>query len=150
MAKDTVGIIGASKCTPQEYERAYKLGKGLAQAGRPVVCGGLSGIMEAVSKGVAEEGGLAVGILPQSHPSHANPYITIAVATGLGHARNFVIVNTSKVLIAVGGEYGTLSEIALALKTGKTVLGLDTWQIPGVVKMASVEEALKTVREILL
>jgi len=148
--KNIVGVIGASKCTPQEYESAYKLGKGLAQIGYPVVCGGLTGVMEAVSKGVAEEGGLVIGILPQSHTSYANPYVTVAVATGLGHARNSIIVNTSKVLIAVGGEYGTLSEIALALKTGKTVLGLNTWQIPGVIKVASVEEALKTVKEILL
>ncbi len=144
-----IGVIGASKCTPREYERAYELGKGLAQAGYPVVCGGLSGVMEAVSKGVAEEGGLVVGILPQSHPFYANPHVTIAVATGLGHARNSIIVNTAKLLIAVGGEYGTLSEIALALKTGKTVLGLDTWQIPGVIRMASVKEILKTLNEAL-
>ncbi len=146
MARDAVGIIGASTCTEQEYERAYNLGKGLAQMGYPIICGGLTGVMEAASKGAFEEGGIVIGIIPQSSPSYANPYVTIAIATGIGHARNSIIVNSSRILVAVGGEYGTLSEIALALKTGKTVLGLETWHIPGVVRMSSVEEILKAIK----
>ncbi len=149
MAKPVVGVIGASRCTPQEYERAYKLGKGIARLGAPLVCGGLGGVMEAASKGAQEEGGLVVGIIPQSHPGEANPYVTVAVATGMGHARNSIIVNTARVLVAVGGEYGTLSEIALALKGGKLVLGLETWDIPGIVRVSSVEEALKTLEGLL-
>lgn len=105
--------------------------------------------MEAASKGAREEGGLVIGIVPQSNPGEANPYVTVAVATGMGHARNSIIVNTAQVLVAVGGEYGTLSEIALALKGGKVVLGLDTWDIPGVVRVSSVEEVLRTLEGLL-
>ena len=149
MAKPVVGVIGASRCNPQEYDRAYRLGRGIAQLGAALVCGGLGGVMEAASKGAQEGGGLVIGIIPQSHPGEANPYVTVAVATGMGHARNSIIVNTAQALVAVGGEYGTLSEIALALKGGKTVLGLDTWDIPGVVRVSSVEEALKTLEGLL-
>ncbi len=149
MTKAVVGVIGASQCTPQEYEKAYQIGRGIARLGAIVVCGGLGGVMEAVSKGAREEGGMVVGIIPQSHPGEANPYVTVAVATGMGHARNSIIVNTARVLVAVGGEYGTLSEIALALKGGKVVLGLDTWEIPGVVRVSSVEEVLGTLEDLL-
>ncbi len=149
MAKPVVGVIGASRCTPREYERAYQIGKGIARLQAILVCGGLGGVMEAASKGAQEEGGLVIGIIPQAQPGEANPYVTVAVATGMGHARNSIIVNTARVLVAVGGEYGTLSEIALALKGGKVVLGLDTWDIPGVVRVSSVEEALKTLEELL-
>jgi len=150
MAKAVVGVIGASRCTSQEYERAYQLGKGIARLGAVLVCGGLSGVMEAASKGAQEEGGLVIGIIPQAHPSEANPYVTVAVATGMGHARNSIIVNTARILVAVGGEYGTLSEIALALKGGKVVLGLETWDIPGVVRVSSVAEALSTLEGLLV
>ncbi|RLD97283.1 MAG: TIGR00725 family protein [Aquificota bacterium] len=149
MAKAVVGVIGASQCNPQEYERAYQLGRGIARLGAFLVCGGLGGVMEAASKGAREEGGLVIGIIPQSNPGEANPYVTVAVATGMGHARNSIIVNTAQVLVAVGGEYGTLSEIALALKGGKAVLGLDTWDIPGVIRVSSVKETLRTLEGLL-
>jgi uncharacterized protein (TIGR00725 family) len=147
MRKKVVGIIGASQCSLEEYQKAYDLGKFIAESGYLLVCGGLTGVMEGASKGATDAGGIVLGIIPYADPSKANPYVTIAVATGMGHARNSVIVNTSNVLVAVGGEYGTLSEIALALKMGKMVIALDSWSIPGVVKVSSVNEAIKLIKE---
>jgi len=149
MRKELIGVIGASKCTSLEYERAYELGKAIAERGFPIVCGGLSGVMEAVSKGAHEKGGVVIGILPSPNPSDANPYVNIAIATGLGHARNAVIAHSAKVLIAIGGEYGTLSEIALALKGGKPVIALDSWSIPGVIKARSIKEAMELLGELI-
>jgi uncharacterized protein (TIGR00725 family) len=97
-----------------------------------VVCGGLGGVMEAACRGARSEGGAAVGILPGLDRGAANRHVSIAIATGLGEARNALVVRAADALIAVGGAYGTLSEIALALKTGKPVIGLGTWEIEGV------------------
>jgi len=113
-----------------------------------VICGGLTGVMEAVSKGVSEAGGLCIGVVPGYSRHEANPYVSVAIATGMGHARNVIIAATADVLVAVGGEYGTLSEIAYALKMGKPVVSLHSWDIPGVLKVSSVEEAVSLVREV--
>jgi uncharacterized protein (TIGR00725 family) len=104
----------------------------LAGRGAVVVCGGLGGVMEAACRGARGEGGTAVGILPGLDRGAANPHVSVAVATGLGEARNALVVRAADALIAVGGAYGTLSEIALALKAGKRVVGLGTWRIEGV------------------
>ncbi len=144
-----VGVIGASQASERDVENAYLLGKGLAELGFPVICGGLTGVMEAVARGVREAGGLTIGVVPGYSRGDANPYIDIPIATGLGHARNVIIAATSDVLVAVGGEYGTLSEIAFALKMGKPVVSLFSWDVAGVLRVTSVQEALSVVREVL-
>jgi uncharacterized protein (TIGR00725 family) len=107
-----------------------------------LVCGGLGGVMEAACRGARAEGGTTVGILPGLDRSAANPYVAVAIATGLGEARNALVVRAADCLIAVGGAYGTLSEIALALKAGKRVVGLRTWEIDGVTAAESAAAAL--------
>jgi uncharacterized protein (TIGR00725 family) len=109
-------------------EMARDVGRGLAAAGAVVLCGGLGGIMEAVSRGAHEGEGLCVGLLPGDERSEGNRYLSLALATGLGQARNSLVVQASDVVIAVGESYGTLSEIALALRSGKHVVGLQTWE----------------------
>jgi uncharacterized protein (TIGR00725 family) len=107
-----------------------------------VVCGGLGGVMEAACRGASREGGTTVGVLPGLDRGAANPFVSVVVATGLGEARNALVVRAADALIAVGGAYGTLSEIALALKAGKAVIGLGTWEIDGVERVEGPEAAV--------
>ena len=118
------------------------MGRLLGGRGAVVVSGGLGGVMEAACRGAREAGGVTVGILPGLDRAAANPYVDVALPTGLGEARNALVVRAADVLIAVGGGYGTLSEIALALKAGKRVIGLDTWEIEGVEAVADPEAAV--------
>ena len=139
-----ISVIGAGTCTKEVSSVAEEVGKYIAENGATLVTGGLGGVMEAASKGAKEAGGLTVGILPGSDRGEANPYVDIPVVTGLSHARNIIVVRTGDAVIAVAGEYGTLSEIALALKIGKPVLGINTWEnIDGVISVSSAEEAVK-------
>jgi len=140
-----IGVIGAGECDPALYEAAREVGRLIAKRGAALVCGGLFGVMEAASQGAKEAGGLTVGLLPGADPGSGNPYLDLALPTGLGEGRNLLIVRAAEALIAIGGGYGTLSEIALALKTGKRVVGLQcTWgHIPGIVKANSPEEAVE-------
>lgn len=124
-----IGVIGLGHPDPALDPLAEKVGAGVAESGFVLVNGGLGGVMEASAKGCKEAGGTSVGILPGLDPAEANPYIDVPVATGLGEGRNLLIVRAASALIAIGGGYGTLSEIALALKTGKPVVGLNTWEI---------------------
>jgi uncharacterized protein (TIGR00725 family) len=124
--------VGPGEASAEQEAVAEEVGRLLAGRGAVVVCGGLGGVMEAACKGARSEGGTAVGILPGLDRGAANPYVSVAIATGLGEARNPLVVRAADALIAVGGEYGTLSEIALALKAGKPVVGLGTWEIDGV------------------
>jgi uncharacterized protein (TIGR00725 family) len=110
-----------------------------------LVCGGLGGVMEAACRGAKETGGTTVGILPGTDRSVANPHVDIAVATGLGEARNALVVRAADALVAIGGGYGTLSEVALALKAGKRVVGLGTWDVEGVEAAGSPEAAVESV-----
>ncbi len=138
-----IGIIGAGSCDTATAEIARETGRLLAERGALLYCGGLSGVMEAACQGAVSAGGTTIGIIPGNTPQDANPYVTIPVATGLGQARNLVIINSSDALIAISGRYGTLSEIAFALKLGKPVIGLSTWrEIPGVIETSSPEEAV--------
>lgn len=105
-----------------------------------MVCGGLSGVMEAAARGATEAGGVAIGILPDEDRGPANPYLSYSVATGVGQARNLAVVCSADVVVAVGGEYGTLSEIGLALKVGRPVVALESWKLPGHVVVASSPE----------
>jgi uncharacterized protein (TIGR00725 family) len=124
-----VAVVGASDATPRELDVAEELGRLLARAGAVVVCGGLGGVMHAAARGCASEAGVSVGILPGDDRAAGSPHLTIRVATGLGEARNVIVARAADAVIAIGGEFGTLSEIAFALKMGKRVIGLGTWAL---------------------
>jgi len=124
-----VGVIGGGATDSPDLEAAEAVGAGLARAGAILVCGGLGGVMEAACRGARQAGGRTIGLLPGRDRGAANPWVEIAIATGLGELRNGLVVRSADGLIAVGGEWGTLSEIALALKVGKPVIGLGTWDL---------------------
>ena len=143
-----IGVIGAHFCNEELFKKAFEVGKLIALNNFILICGGLSGVMEASCKGAKDAGGTTVGILPGDSIYDANAYVDIPVATGMGHARNAIISRSSDALIAVGGGYGTLSEIALALKMGKKVLTLDSWKIDGVVNCKNIFDIEKFLKEI--
>lgn len=138
-----IAVIGGrneGKATLREAEEAGRL---IARSGAALMSGGLGGVMAAASRGAKKEGGLVIGILPHDHKRHANKYVDISIATGLGIGRNVIIARTADAVIAVGGEYGTLSEIAFSLQLGKPVLGIRTWDIKGVIPAKDAREAVK-------
>lgn len=143
--KKIIGIIGGSAVDQTAFQTAYEVGKLIAKAGAILICGGLTGVMEAACKGAQDAGGMTIGILPGLNINDANQYVDIPVATGLGHGRNLVIINTAQAMIAISGRYGTLSEIGFALQSGKPVYGLGTWDIDGVTACVSPEEAVNKV-----
>ncbi len=124
-----VAVIGSGTADVDMYERAREVGRLVAERGGIVVCGGLGGVMEAAARGAAEAGSVAIGILPDEDRGRANEYLMYSVATGAGQARNLAVVCSGDVVIAVGGEYGTLSEIGLALKVGRPVVALGSWDL---------------------
>ncbi len=124
-----IGVMGPAVCTPQVARCASEIGRCIAREGGILICGGMSGTMEAAARGAREAGGLVVGILPGSSVADANPFIDIPIVTDLGNARNVINVLSSQVIIAIHGSFGTLSEIALALKCGIPVVGLETWKL---------------------
>ena len=139
-----VAIIGAGTAGEDLAELAYRTGRLAAERSWIVVCGGMGGVMEAASRGARDGGGMVIGILPGISRTEGNSYLSIAIPTGLGEARNAVIARTADVLIAVGGEYGTLSEIALGRKMGKPVVSLRSWVPDASVAVAeSPEQALE-------
>jgi uncharacterized protein (TIGR00725 family) len=132
-----VSVSGGGGTPPSEaLDAAEEVGRRLAEAGMTVVCGGLGGVMEAVARGAAEAGGEVVGIVPGDDPAAANPHCTHVIATGIGHARNLAVVASGDAVIAIGGEWGTLSEIAFARRLGRPVVALDTWTLRGAGPMA--------------
>jgi uncharacterized protein (TIGR00725 family) len=124
-----VAVIGAGDASGQEVEAAEEVGRALGAAGAVLVCGGLGGVMEGACRGAAEAGGTTVGILPGVRREDGNPWLHLALPTGLGEARNALVVRAADAVVAVGGEWGTLSEIALARKCGVPVIGLGTWEL---------------------
>jgi uncharacterized protein (TIGR00725 family) len=124
-----VAVVGSGVATGDLYEKAREVGRLVAGRGATVVCGGLSGVMEAAARGTKEAGGVAIGILPGEDRRRQNNYLTYSVATGIGQARNLAVVCSGDVVIAVGGEYGTLSEIGLARKVGRPVVVLEGWDL---------------------
>ena len=124
-----MAVVGSGTAADELYEKAREVGRLIAQRGGTVVCGGLSGVMEAAARGATEVGGTAVGILPDEDRRRQNEYLTYSVATGTGQARNLAVVCSGDVVIAVGGEYGTLSEIGLARKVGRPVVVLEGWDL---------------------
>jgi uncharacterized protein (TIGR00725 family) len=145
-----VAVIGASQATDEDLRDAEAVGALLARAGAIVVCGGRRGVMAAAAKGAAQAGGTVIGMLPGEGRSDANEWVTVSIPTGMGELRNGLIVRTAEAMIAVGGAYGTLSEIALGLSAGLEVYGLHTWEIEGIVAVdtpeAAVERALAAAR----
>lgn len=140
----TIGVIGESEATRDKYELAYNVGREIARRGYVLVSGGLSGIMEGACRGAKEEGGITVGVLPGTNYNEANPYVDIPIVTGMSHARNVIVVRSSRVIIAIGGSFGTLSEIAIALKIGVPVVGLKTWEVSDEIrKAATPQEAVE-------
>jgi hypothetical protein len=124
-----IAVVGAADAIGELADLAEQLGRELARRGATVVCGGLGGVMEAACRGAKAAGGTTVGILPGPDRHQGNRWLDVAVATGMGEARNVLVVRSADAVIAVGGEYGTLSEIAFALKLGRPVAGLNTWQL---------------------
>jgi len=144
-----ISVIGAGTCNNEIYSIAEEIGKLIAQKGAILVTGGLGGVMEAASKGAIEAGGTTVGILPGFSREDANKYVSIPITTGLSHARNIVIARSADAVIAVSGEYGTLSEIAVSLKLGKPVIGIKTWEnIEGLIETDSSQEAVNKAFEL--
>jgi uncharacterized protein (TIGR00725 family) len=144
-----VGVCGAGHCDTALAALAEAVGRQLATAGVALVCGGLGGVMAAACRGARAAGGITIGILPGADTADANPHVLVPIATALGEARNALIVRTADVVIAIGGEYGTLSEIALARKIGRVVIGLQTWDLgrdaagePHIVAVATAEDAV--------
>lgn len=124
-----IAVIGGSECSPQEAELAEEIGRELARQGVILVCGGMGGVMAAACKGASSQGGLTIGILPGNSRQQANPHVQIPIVTGLGEARNVLVVKSAQAVIAISGKYGTLSEIAHALRSGIPVIGLNTWSL---------------------
>ena len=122
-----ISVIGAGEATPETMRLAEEVGRELGKRGVTVVTGGLAGVMEAASKGVKEAGGTTIGILPGSDPTEANPYVDFPICTGIGYARNVIVVRSGRAVIAIAGAFGTLSEIAHALGDNIPVIGLHTW-----------------------
>jgi len=144
-----IAVIGAGIADDETYELAYQVGKLLGKKGAIVYTGGLGGVMEAVSKGASEAGAITVGILPGTKAQDANPYVKIPVATGMGQARNVILVTSVEAVVSISGGFGTLSEIALALKLWKPVIGLKTWEnIPDVQYVNSPEEVIQRLEDI--
>ncbi len=153
MQRSMVGLIGSAQATESGLALAREVGERVARAGAVLVCGGLGGVMQAASQGCYEAGGDVLGLLPGATAQEANPFVTLAVPTNMGHARNMIIAHTAEVLIAIEGEYGTVSEAAIALKLGKRVLTLgQSLSLQGVEPMATpqdaVESALRSIRSL--
>ncbi len=139
-----VSVIGSSTASKDsdEYKFAYETGKILAERGFAVVCGGRGGVMEAVCRGSKEKGGLTIGIMPSYTGEEANPYVDIRINTGMNWNRNPIVVASGEIVVAVGGNYGTLSEIAYSFILGKTVLGYKTHSIEGIIEISKPEDIL--------
>ncbi|PSP80126.1 TIGR00725 family protein [Halobacteriales archaeon QS_1_68_20] len=140
-----VSVIGGGTVTGEEYDTAREVGRLLGERGHSVVCGGLGGVMAAACEGAREVGALTVGILPGEDPTAANEYVEVPVATGLGHARNALVVMNGEAVIAVSGESGTLTELGFAAIYDRPAAGLHTHDLPGVEAVETPEEAVAAV-----
>jgi uncharacterized protein (TIGR00725 family) len=140
--KIRIGVIGGSSPDKESRQTAFRVGQLIAEKGAILVCGGLSGVMEAASRGAKEAGGFTMGILPGNTLDDANIYVDIPVATGLGYGRNSLVAMNSDVIIAIDGQYGTLSEIAYGCIYRKKVIGMGTWDVEGVIPVDSPEQAV--------
>lgn len=148
--KKQIAVIGAGFCEASDYSMAREVGALLAKNNYRVVCGGLGGVMEAACRGAVEKGGETVGILPGDSVSEANQYVQTAIASGMGTARNSMIIRSAEAVIAIAGQFGTLSEIAFALQMGKPLISINSWQVsPEIIQVRSAVEAVEKVVDIL-
>lgn len=131
-----IGVIGRGVASEEELNTAYEVGREIAKRDIVLVSGGMGGVMEAACRGAKTEGGLTVGIIPGIEKGEANPYVDIPVVTGMGHGRNIIVVHSSDAIIAIGGSYGTLSEIAFALRLRIPIIGINTWDVSSEIKNA--------------
>ena len=156
--KKFIAVIGGNQCSAAGLRVAEEVGSELARRGAILICGGLSGVMEAACKGAQSAGGITIGVLPGDSRQSANPYVQIPIVTGMGYARNAIIVKSAQAIIAIDGSYGTLSEIGHALQSGIPVIGLNTWAlakngqqdnsiIPAQSPAEAVDKALKLARD---
>jgi uncharacterized protein (TIGR00725 family) len=144
-----VAVAGPAEADPATLKLAEDLGAALAESGFTVLTGGLGGAMEAASRGARSKLGRTIGILPGTDPGEANGWVELAIPTGLGEGRNLLVARTGEALLAVGGGYGTLSEVALALQAGRPVIGLGTWDVDGVEPAGDVDAAVARVAALL-
>ena len=155
MQPEYISVIGGGQCSAAEYAAAMDIGRLVAEAGATLVCGGLSGVMEAAARGAKEAGGVTIGILPGHERSLANPYLDHVITTGMGHARNLAVVSSGDAVVAVGGSFGTLSEIGLAARVGRPVVILSGWRLQndqgteGIWYASSPREAIALARQAL-
>lgn len=147
-SKTIISVIGGHSCNKKVEELAIELGENIGKMGFILINGGLGGVMESVSKGAKQAGGLTVGIIPSTNKQQANPYIDVPIATGIGYARNTIVATAADVVIALPGETGTLSEIAFALNLKKPVIDLGNWGISGMIKAGSVSEAVEIIKKL--
>ena len=145
--KFLVSVIGGHKCDESVASLAEKVGGIIAREGAALVTGGLGGIMEAACRGARKEGGLTIGIIPGKNTEDANDFVDIVITTGMGYSRNALVAGSADMIVALPGEYGTLSEIAFALNAEKPVYGFGTWDISGVKELESPEEFEKILRK---
>jgi uncharacterized protein (TIGR00725 family) len=144
LRRPQIAVIGAGEASEKLRKLAFEVGRELASRGAVLVCGGLGGVVEAAAEGARAGGGHTLGILPSYNLNHANRHIELAIATGMGEARNAIVVGSAQAVIALEGEAGTLSEIALALKLGRPVVALDSWkEIAGIHRAATAAEAVE-------
>ena len=144
-----ISVIGGSTCSKKDYEIARQAGMLIAQEGWTLICGGRTGIMEAACRGAKERNGLTVGILPSIDGKEGNKYLDVKIPTGLGFARNVLVVRASDIIIAISGKYGTLSEIAFAFNEDRKVIGINTWKIKGVIQVKTPLQAISYIKKIL-
>ncbi len=142
--KKIIGLIGGGECSPEIEEAARAVGRGIAEMGGILICGGLGGVMEAGARGAKEAGGMTIGVIPGTNPNDANQYIDIPIVTSVGYARNIIIVNSSDSVIAVDGKFGTLSEIAFCLQFGVPIISIFSWEIdPSIITASTPEKAVE-------
>ncbi len=141
-----IAVVGGHKCSKKIYRLAEEIGSLIAAQGWILVCGGRTGVMEAACKGAKKQNGLTVGILPSSNGKDVNRYVDVKIPTGLGYARNILVVRAADAVVAIDGEYGTLSEIAFAFNEAKLIVGIDTWEIEGIKKVNSAKEAISYIK----
>ncbi|MFH1458967.1 MAG: TIGR00725 family protein [Candidatus Omnitrophota bacterium] len=147
--KILISVIGGHKADKQTAKNSFAVGCIIGKLGAILVCGGLTGVMQQAARGAKSQGGLTVGILPGKDKNQANPYIDIPIPTGLGFIRNTLVASCADIIIALSGKAGTLSEIGFALSEKKTVLGLNTWRIPGVIKVKDIKSLEKKLKKLL-
>lgn len=145
--KVTISVIGGHKISPEVEEIAHKIGEIVAKVGAILVCGGLGGVMEAVSRGAKEAGGTTIGILPGKDKEDANPYIDIALPSSIGYARNAMVACSADIIIALPGSYGTSTEISYGMVYKRPIIDLGNWNIEGMIQVKGPEDAEKWIRE---